>query len=343
MFGSDNQAPAHPAVIEAISKANSGRIGSYGDDQWTVRANAEIARTFETDDFDAYFVATGGAANGLALSAMCSPWGAILTHTQSHLVHDEGNGPEFFTSGARIIGLGDDTSKLTPDSLQEAASRFAKANVHGTQPQAVSIANLSESGLIYSANEIKALSDVCKANGWFFHMDGARFGNAVVGSGASAADLTWRAGVDALSFGLTKTGALACEAVILFGAARRASIAYQRKRAGQLVSKHRLFSAQFIAMLEDDLWLTLSRQANDCAQKLAAVLVEQHAVLFHPVQGNEVFVRLSASQSSALMAASIGHYPWAVSGQNDVFRFVTCWQTSEDDIAAVNAALSRGK
>jgi threonine aldolase len=339
MFGSDNQAPAHPAVIEAIAAANSGRMGSYGDDPWTAQARAEIARTFETDDFDAYFVATGGAANGLALSALCPPWGAVLTHAQSHLVHDEGNGPEFFTSGARIVGLGGEADKLTADMLREAGVRHRKANVHGLQPRAVSVANLSESGLIYAADEIAALSTVVKANDWFLHVDGARFGNAVIGSGASAADLTWRAGVDAVSFGLTKTGGLACEAVILFGAARRTALAYLRKRAGQLVSKHRLYSAQFVAMLEDDLWLSLSSHANLMAQKLATTLVGQGAALFHPVQGNEVFVRLSAAQSQSLTAGGIGHYPWTVSGQDDVYRFVTCWQTSDDDVGVANAAL----
>jgi threonine aldolase len=204
----------------------------------------------------------------------------------------------------------------------------------------VSVANLSESGLIYPAAEIKALSAVCKSNNWFLHVDGARFGNAVVASGSSAADLTWRVGVDALSFGLTKTGALACEAVILFGAARRTSLAYQRKRAGQLVSKHRLFSAQFVAMLEVDLWLALSRHANDMAQNLANALIGQGASLFHPVQGNEVFVRLSAAQSLALTNAGVGHYPWAVSGEHDVYRFVASWQTSDADVAAVTTALS---
>jgi threonine aldolase len=341
MFGSDNQAPAHPKVLDALLEANQGRMGSYGDDAWTVRAKALIIETFETDDLDVYFVATGGAANGLALSALCQPWGAVLTHAQSHLLQDEGNGPEFFTAGARMIGLGHDDAKLTPDALTAAASRNAKANVHGLQPQVVSIANLSESGLVFSHDETVALSSICKANDWFLHVDGARFGNAVMGAGASAADLTWRAGVDALSFGLTKTGGLACEAVILFGQARRASLAYLRKRAGQLVSKHRLFGAQFVAMLEDDLWLSLSSHANAMAQSLGQVFTQSGTTLFHPIQGNEVFVRLTDQQSAALTQTGIGHYPWAISGQVDVYRFVTCWQTTQNGIDAVRTTLTR--
>jgi threonine aldolase len=340
MFGSDNQAPAHPKVIDAITRANEGRMGSYGDDAWTARANALIAQAFETDDLDVYFVATGGAANGLALSALCPPWGAVLTHAQSHLLHDEGNGPEFFTAGARVIGLGQDDAKLTPAALTAAATRYAKANVHGLQPQVVSIANLSESGLVYSHDETLALSQICKAHDWFFHVDGARFGNAAVGAGARPADLSWRAGVDALSFGLTKTGGLACEAVILFGQARQTSLAYLRKRAGQLVSKHRLFGAQFVAIMEDDLWLRLASHANAMARALGEVFTHAGATLFHPIQGNEVFVRLTHSQSAVLTQAGIGHYPWAISGQADVYRFVTCWQTTQGDIDAVFVALT---
>jgi threonine aldolase len=339
MFGSDNQAPAHPKVLEALIEANSGRVGSYGEDPWTQRAKTQIARTFDTEDFDFYCVATGGAANGLALSALCTPWGAVLTHSQSHLLHDEGTGPEFFTSGARMVGLGADAAKLTPAALEDAAKRYSKANVHGLQPQVVSIANLSESGLTYTPAEIAALSAVCKTQGWFLHVDGARFANALVWAGASASELTWRAGVDALSFGLTKTGGLACEAVILFGPARRASMGYLRKRAGQLLSKHRLFGAQFVGMLEGDLWLELARHANAMAQSLGDALARHGASLFHPIQGNEVFVRLTDTHVSQLTKAGIGFYPWVVSGEQDVYRFVTCWQTSQEDVDAVKLAL----
>jgi threonine aldolase len=347
MFGSDNQSPAHAKVMAALVEANAGRMGSYGDDPWTSRATAEIIRTFDTDDLDVYFVATGGAANGLALSALCSPWGAVLTHAQSHLLHDEGNGPEFFTSGARVIGLGLDDDKLTPAALESASSRYSKQNVHGLQPQVVSIANLSENGLVYTPAQIGALADVCKANDWHLHVDGARFGNAVASQSlaenkTSPADLTWRAGVDALSFGLTKTGGLACEAVILFGRARHTSLAFQRKRAGQLVSKHRLFGAQFVAMLENDLWLDLSRHANEMARALGQVFRAFDATHFHKVQGNEVFVRLSGTQSAALIQAGVSHYPWAISGQPDVYRFVASWQTTRSDVDAVQAALLTG-
>jgi threonine aldolase len=339
MFGSDNQAPAHPKVLDALLEANQGRMGSYGDDPWTARAKAEIARTFETDDFDVEFAATGSAANGLALSALCQPWAAILTHSQSHLVHNEGTGPEFFTSGARVIGLGKPTNKLLPSDLEAASRLYGKTSVRGLQPQVVSIANLSENGLIYTPDEIKALSAVCQLNEWHLHCDGARFGNAVKGSGATAADLTWRAGVDALSLGLTKTGGLACEAVVLFGQARGKSLMFQRKRAGQLVSKHRLFGAQFVAMLESDLWLELSQHANKMALELEKCLVCAGATIFYQVQGNEVFARLTQQQSAALNANGLGHYPEFVGDEADVYRFVTCWQTSEADIEAVKTAL----
>jgi threonine aldolase len=340
MFGSDNLAPAHPKVLSTLVEANEGTLPSYGGDPWTTRAMEAIARTFETDDFDAYFVATGGAANGLALSALCPPWGSVLTHAQSHLIHDEGNGPGFFTAGAQIIGLGHDNDKLTPDALSAAGRGYAKSNVHGPQPKAVSISNLSESGLVYTRAEIEELRAICTANGWWLHMDGARFGNGVVGAASSPADLSWRAGVDALSFGLTKTGGMACEAVILFGKDRFASMPYLRKRAGQLLSKHRFYAAQFVAMLDDDLWLHLARHANDMALQVADLFKTYWQAPALPTQGNEVFVRLSTTQSTALGHAGILHFPWAVSGDPDLYRFVTSWQTSQADIVALEKVLS---
>jgi threonine aldolase len=340
MFGSDNQAPAHPKVLEALLAANQERLGSYGDDPWTKRAVEAIHRTFETDDLDVYFVATGGAANGLALSTLCPAWGAVLTHDQSHLLHDEGSGPEFFTSGARIIGLGLDEDKLTPQALEAAAQRYSKGNVHGQQPHVVSISNLSESGLIYTPAEIEAISAICKAQGWFLHMDGARFGNAVIGSGKSASLLSWRARVDSLSFGLTKTGGMACEAVIMFGKDKFLSLPYQRKRAGQLLSKHRFYAAQFVAMLENDLWLNLASHANAMATQLGDVFAAIGNAPSLSVDGNEIFVRLSNTQSQALKDAGLAHYPWTVSGQDDLYRFVASWQTREEEIAKVGEILT---
>ena len=339
MFGSDNQSPAHPAILEAIVAANSGRAESYGGDDWTSRALALVQQIFETDDLDMYLVGTGGAANGLALSLLCPPWGAVLALGDAHVIADEGSGPEHFTSGARMIGIGANALRMTPVHLIDAALRYASSNVQSPQPRAVTISNLSENGLVYRADEVAALSEICRTKMWGLHMDGARFANAIVGSGASPANLTWRAGVDALSFGLTKNGAACAEALIVFGKARDPAGAYLRKRAGHLFSKQRYMACQFVAMLEAGLWIELAGQANAMARGLADVLEAARCKLVNPVEGNEVFACLTLVQKEALRTANIGFYPWVVAGP-DVYRFVTCWQTMRSEIEAVRAALA---
>jgi threonine aldolase len=336
MFGSDNQAPAHPKVLEAMLEANQGRCGSYGDDPWTARATKALCAAFETDDLDMYCVGTGGSANGLALSVLCPPWASVLAHPHAHILEDEGNGPEFFTNGARMVSLGCEGHLVMPADLEQAASRHEPTFVHGIQPRVLTLTNLSELGQVYRPDHLKSLHGVCARHSWSLHVDGARFANAVVASGASAADLSWRSGVDALSFGLTKNGALAAEVLILFGAARSSAAPYLRKRAGQLFSKHRYLSAQIVAMLEGNLWLDLATSANQTAKSLGQVLKANGADLLLPVEGNEVFVRLDDAQVKALKAANIGFFPWHGLGC-DAYRFVASWQSDAQDVAAVEA------
>ncbi len=338
MFGSDNQAPAHPRVLEAMLAANDGRCGSYGDDPWTIRALELLYEIFETRDLDAYFVGTGGAANGLALSALCPPWAAILAHPHAHVIEDEGNGPEFFTGGCRLVALDSAGLLVQPEDIEAAATRHSPDFVHGLQPRAVTLTNLSESGQAYSPEHMRAISSVCAKQGWALHVDGARFANATAATGASASDLSWRAGVGALSFGLTKNGAVSAEILILFGKARTGAAAYLRKRAGQLFSKHRYLAAQAVAMLEDGLWLNLAGHANKMARDLAARFERAGACLAVPVVGNEVFVRLDASKVAALQTAGIRFYPWPTLG-GDTYRFVASWQTSADDVEVAAKAL----
>jgi threonine aldolase len=324
MYGSDNQAPVHPAVMAAIQAANEGRAGSYGDDPWSARALALVKETFATDDLDLHLVGTGGAANGLALSALCPPWAAILAHAHAHVLADEGGGPELFTGGARLIGLAHGAPRLLPSHLETAARLHPPSFVHGPQPRAVTITNLTEHGLALDPAAVGAIAEACRRHGWRLHMDGARFANAVAATGARPADLTWRAGVDALSFGLTKVGAMAAEAVVTFGAARAPAMPYLRKRAGQLFSKQRFMAAQFIAMLEDGLWLRLAADANARARDLADRLTGEGARLVFPVEGNEVFAGLSDAHAARLVAAGVSFHPWPALGE-DVRRFVTSW------------------
>lgn len=338
MFGSDNQASAHPTILAAIAQANEGRAGSYGDDAWSARALSAMHQVFETEDLDMHIVGTGSAANGLALSLLCPPWGAVLALCDAHVIGDEGGLPEHFTSGARMIGVGNGRGQILPDDLAQAAMRFSPDNIQGPQPRAVTFSNLSENGMTYGPEDIVALSAICRQHDWGLHVDGARFANAVASTKASAADLTWRSGVDILSFGLTKNGAACAEALVIFGKARSRASAYLRKRAGHLFSKQRFMSAQVAAMLEADLWLELARRANEMAQLLARRFTAANCAVVYRVDGNEVFVRLSAPAVEALRRAGIGFYPWSPAGEG-VYRFVTCWQTTDDDINAVNLAL----
>lgn len=337
-FNSDNWAGAHPAVLAALAHANEGGVRAYGNDETTARAEAMISAIFETH-CSVYFVATGTAANGLSLAALCPPWGAVLCHRNAHIAIDEGGGPEFFTSGARLLLLDGETGKLTPQSLSHAARRFPKDNVHSPQPRGVSVTNATESGTTYSPAELAALSRVCKAEGWGFHVDGARFANALAFTGASPAELSWKSGVDILSFGLTKAGALCCEAVVVFNPVYNDVLPFLRKRSGQLFSKHRAVSAQAVGLLQNSLWLELAQKTNALALRLAKGLQEHGADLLYPVEANEVFVRLSPAQASALENAGVGFYAWPPEGEG-AYRFVVGWPNEEHDVAKAISALA---
>jgi len=333
-FGSDNQYGAHPDIVAAIMAANAGIAPSYGADDSTEKAEKLVKQLFETDDLDFYIVTTGSAANGLALSCLCPRHNAIICHSHAHIIADEGNGPEHFTGGARHIGLGAGNEKLLPEHLENASNNFSKDFVHGPQIQAISFTNLSENGGAYIPEEIMALSAIAQKNDWLLHCDGARFANAVAGASASPADLSWRSGVDALSFGLTKNGALMAESFILFGKARNKSAKYLRKSAGQLISKNRFLAAQFVAMLEGGLWLELARHANSMAQKLGEKLTANGFEIIGRIDGNEVFVRLPPQVADMWRSRGIGFYPWPPLGDN-AYRFVCAWTTSETDIEAI--------
>jgi len=336
-FASDNAAPAHPVILAAIAEANAGAAPSYGADSWTARAVAAIQEIFERD-CAVLLVATGTAANALSLAAMTPPWGAVFCHRFAHIAEDEAGAPEFYTGGAKLLLLDGPSGKIEPATLMDAAARYARANVHGAQPFAVSISQATEAGAAYRPHEIAALSEAARHAGLRLHMDGARFANTVVRTGASPADLTWRAGVDILSFGATKNGALGVEAIVCFDPALAAALPHLRKRAGHLFSQHRYLGAQMAAYLECGLLLTLAAQANATAHALAAAFTSLGAALAHLVEANEVFVRLAPAQAAALRAAGFAFHPWTVDGP-DAFRFVASWAADPVDAAAIARAL----
>lgn len=337
MFASDNTAPIHPAVMAAIAAANEGPAPSYGADPITARAVAAVQGVFETDAA-VFFTATGTAANALALAAACPPWGAVICHRHAHIAEDEAGAPEFYTGGAKLLLVEGAHAKLTPEALAAEAAKWSRAWVHGAQPFVVSITQASESGVCYRPEEVSALAAVCRAHGLKLHLDGARLANALAFTGAAPADLTWRAGVDLLSFGLTKNAAMAAEAVIAFDPAAAAALPHLRKRAGHLLSKHRYVAAQMAALLEDGLWLRLAAHANAVAQGLAGMLARTGAEILHPVEANAVFARLPPALSAALTAAGALHYPWAADGP-DAYRFVAHWASDPGALAALEAAL----
>jgi threonine aldolase len=331
-FFSDNAAPAHPRVMDAIADAN--RLDTaYDGDEWSRRLDGAFSTLFETE-VRAFWVTTGTAANCLALAALCPPYRGIICHKDAHIEVDEAGAPGFFTGGAKLVLLDGPGAKITPDSVAAACDRIRK-DVHQVQPAAVSITNATEYGLIYRAAEVAAIGALAKARELAFHMDGARLANALASSGESLADVTWRAGVEALSFGFVKNGGLNAEALILFRTDLADEIAVRRKRAGHLLSKGRYLAAQLLALIENDLWLENARAANAAAQTLATAAPDR---LLYPVEANELFLRVSADEAARLRSLGFDFYDWGV----DEIRFVTSWdQQGEalDRLAAAIAAL----
>jgi threonine aldolase len=324
-FASDNVAPVAPEVLAAITAANRGAAASYGDDELT-RHLTVLAREVFATDLAIFPVATGTAANGLALAALAGAGGTIHCHETAHILVEEDGAPELFTGGARLIGLPGEAGKLTPDLLAQALSDGGSA---------VSITQATEWGTVYTPCEIAALAAVTHGHGLRLHMDGARLANAIARLGCSPAAATWRAGVHALSFGATKNGALAAEAVVLFDPELAAGFADLRKRSGHLLSKQRFLSAQLVAMLEDGLWLRHAGHANRMADLLAAGLAPLPGLrLVQPVEANELFVAMPERLVAGLHGQGFAFHRWLEPPGTDgpVVRLVTSFATMAGDV-----------
>jgi len=347
-FASDNTAGIAPQILAAIGNANEGFALGYGNDAWTRAVEARIAETFE-HEVAVFLVPTGTAANALSVAHLSPPWGALVCHAESHLAVDECGAPEFFGGGLKLLALQGEGAKIAPDTLA-AALALGRGAPHSVTPSVLSLTQATEVGTVYTPAETRALADIAHARGLAVHMDGARFGNAVVRLGATPAQATWQAGVDVLSFGATKGGAMAAEAIVFFDPARAAGMDSRRKRGGHLVSKHRFAAAQLEAYLREGLWLRLARHANAAADRLAARLAELQIHAVWPVEANEVFVALPNEADARLKAAGATYYPWpteslphhAVVGDDRVLvRLVTSFATTDveiDRFAAVAAA-----
>lgn len=306
-FASDNSGPVHPQIMQRVMEANAGYAMPYGNDDITQEVRAGIRRIFEAPDAAVYLVATGTAANALALACYTQPWQTIFCAQYSHIEQDECNAPEFYTGGAKLTLIPTD-NKMTPSALEAAIARHPAGNVHMAQAGAVSITQVTEFGGVHSLEELRALTAVAKTAGIPVHLDGARFANAAVSLGCSAAEMTWKSGVDVVSFGGTKNGCMGVEAVVFFDDEKAWEFELRRKRGAHLFSKHRYLSAQMAGYLQDDLWLDMARSANAACTRLAAGLRANGAEMLHEPQANMIFTRFPRRIHQKLQASGARYY-----------------------------------
>jgi threonine aldolase len=359
-FASDNVYGIHPKILAAIEAANKGTSPSYGYDDYSRRAEERLSEVFEKE-VRAFLVTTGTAANGLALSALTPSYGAVLTHAEAHAAIDECNSPEMFTGGAKVIGLHGVEGKITPQAVKKTLSGFIRGE-HDPKPSAISITNSTELGRVYTPDEIKALAAAAvpqsppahmvegevheidkptRSRRMKFHMDGARFANAVASLGISPAEITWKCGVDVLSFGGTKNGGMLLEAVVFFDTKLAEDFLYRRMRGGQLISKSRYLGAQMLAYLENDLWLENARKANGLAKRLAEGLKASNRIRIPiPTEANEIFAVMPRALHTKAQAAGAHYYDWMPDtlgpnglADDEIFvRFVLSFATPPEDV-----------
>lgn len=333
-FLSDNTASVSSEILQAISAANSGLTPAYGEDPWTERLDEVLGEFFGTE-VRAFAVATGTSANALALATLTPPYGAIYCHPEAHIAVDECGAPGFFTGGAQLERIDGRDAKLTAAALAAVLQGHA-VSVHTVQPAAVSISQATEVGTVYRPAEVTALCEVAHEHALHVHMDGARFANAVTYLGCHPGDVTWRAGVDVLSFGATKNGALAAEAVVFFHLGLVRDFELRRKRAGHLLSKSRFVSAQLLAYVESGVWRRNAQRANALAGAIGKAAGRR---LLHPVEANEVFIELGSAGKESLRAADFEFYDWGPPASGAA-RFVASWDQDASHVEALCAALA---
>ncbi|WP_260580616.1 threonine aldolase family protein [Sphingopyxis sp. PET50] len=329
-FFSDNAATVHPLVMEALAAANHVDT-AYDGDALSRSLDAAFSGLFETS-CEVVWIPTGTAANSIILAHFVRPWQGILCYEEAHIEVDECGAPTFYSGGAKLMTLPGTGAKIDAEALKARIAAI-RNDVHQVQPAAISITNATEYGLAWRPDEVGEISEIAKGKGLKLHMDGARFANAVAFVGCSPADVTWRAGVDALSFGFTKNGAMMAEALVFFGGSGGAGVRELKKRGGHLLSKGRFVAAQIRAMLKDDLWLANARAANAGAAALAAACGSR---LMYPVEANELFVRISAEDAAELRAKGFDFYDWG----EGAARLVVSWDQDADAVAPLAAAIA---
>lgn len=333
-FISDNTATAAPEILAALTAVNDKPAAAYGEDPWSRKLDEAFSALFERE-VRVFTAASGTAANAIALASAVPPWGAILCHREAHIERDECGAPEFYSGGAKLTLIDGAAAKVTPAALQEALARSGR-DIHAAPTAALSISQASERGAVYRPADVAALGEIARSAGLAFHMDGARFANAVAALGCAPAEAAWKGGVDLMSFGATKNGALAAEAIVVFDLSRAEQVARRRKRGGHLFCKGRYPAAQLLAYLEDGLWLKLAARANALAKTLGEA-AGPHLML--PVETNQVFIRPGAEALAKLRAAGAQFYDWGAAGAGEA-RLVVSWNQSEADMEAMSAALA---
>jgi len=339
-FGSDNTSPVHPKIMQALAKANEGYVSSYGADPIMEQVRDQVRNLFQAPDAAVFLVATGSAANALALATYCPPWGAVYCHKSSHIEVDECGAPEFYAGGAKLITIDGDHGKMRPEDLRKSLEPLAHGDVHTVQPGIVSITNVTEMGTVYAPDEIAALCAIAKDFGIPCHMDGARFANALQATGATPAKMTWKSGIDILSFGGTKNGLMAVEAVVIFDPAKAWEFELRRKRGGHLFSKHRYLSAQMNAYLQDELWLALAQHSNAMGSKLSKkISALADSTILHPTDANVVFANLPRAvhrkaQDAGAVYSLVPFYASLDGPGGELLpaRLVCSWSTTDGDI-----------
>lgn len=339
-FTSDNASGAAPEIIAAIARANDGFARSYGADPLMAHVTQKLRDTFEAPEAAVHLVATGTVANALALAIHCQPWAAVFAHSDAHIATDECGAPEFYTNGAKLVGVPGAHGKMTADALAQSLAHIGDSGVHGVQRGMVSITNVTEAGTVYTPAEIAALTAEARVFGLPCHLDGARFANALVATDATAAEMTWKSGIDVVSFGGTKNGCLGVEAVVIFDPAKAWEFELRRKRGGHLFSKHRFLSAQMDAYLTDDLWLRLASHANQMGARLAAgITALPGATLQHPAQANMLFPEWQIGTHDRAEAQGAAYYRMPAPEGREAARLVASWSTGESDVDDLLAAL----
>jgi threonine aldolase len=333
-FRSDNTAAVAPEILAALSDVNDKPVAAYGEDPWSKKLDEKFGEVFERE-VRVFTVATGTAANSIALASLTPPWGGIVCHAEAHIACDECGAPEFYSGGAKLVLVEGELAKMSAAALKDGIARNARG-IHSIVPAAASISQATERGAIYAPDEIAAIGAIARGAGVSLHMDGARFANALVAQKCAPADISWRGGVDILSFGATKNGALAAEAIVCFDLDRAEEIARRRKRGGHLFCKGRYAAAQLLAYLEGGLWLRFAERANALAAQLGEAAVP---FLSAPVETNQVFIKPGVAALSKLRAGGADFYDWGDEGSGEA-RLVVSWNQDEADVKKMCALLT---